>query len=80
MNIIIFPRPQTNHVYAKPMHGLNKISLIFGIIAVSAVLLGGGYLLGISYGHKTIINEWKADVSAQNIRYGLFEPELSVRV
>ena len=68
MNIIIFPRPQTNHVYAKPMHGLNKISLIFGIIAVSAILLGGGYLLGVSFGHKTIINEWKADVSAQNER------------
>ena len=80
MNIIIFPRPQTNHVYTKPLHGLNKISLIFGVIAVSAVLLGGGYLLGISFGHKTIINEWKADVSVQNERLHIAKRESETHV
>lgn len=65
MNIIIFPRPRTNHIYANSLHGFNKIGVCLGVIAVSAVLLGGGYLLGITFGHKTILNEWKADVTAQ---------------
>ncbi len=80
MNIIIFPRPQTNHIYAKPLHGLNKIALFLGIITVSAVLLGGGYLLGISFGHKTILNEWKADVSAQKERLQLAKHESETHV
>ncbi len=67
MNIIIFPRPQTNHIYANSSHGFsfNKIGVFLGLITLSAILLGGGYLLGISFGHKTILSEWKADVSAQ---------------
>ena len=75
MNIIIFPRPQTNHIYAKPLHGLSKFTLFLAIVTVSAVLLGGGYLLGISFGHKTILSEWKADVSAQNERLQLAKRE-----
>ena len=63
MNIIIFPRPKAKHIYASnPLHGASKFALSFAVVAVSAVLLGGGYLLGISFGHKTILNEWKADV------------------
>lgn len=68
MNIIIFPRPRTNHIYANSLHGFNKIGVFLGLIALSAVLLCGGYLLGISFGHKTILSEWKADVSAQKER------------
>jgi len=68
MNIIIFPRPKSNHIYANSLHGFNKFGVFLGMIAVSAVLLGGGYLLGISFGHKAILSEWKADVSAQQER------------
>ncbi|MGH1536825.1 MAG: M23 family metallopeptidase [Gammaproteobacteria bacterium] len=82
MNIIIFPRPQTNHIYTKPnpLHGVNKISVFLGAIALSAVLLGGGYVLGISLGHKTILNEWKADVSAQKERLSIAKRESETHV
>jgi len=82
MNIIIFPRPQTNHIYgnSNPLHGVNKIGVFLGVLAVSAVLLGGGYLLGISFGHKTILNEWKADVSAQKERLNIAKRESETHV
>jgi hypothetical protein len=80
MNIIIFPRPQTNHIYANPLRGFNKISVFLGLIALSAVLLGGGYVLGISFGHKTILNEWKADVSAQKDRLLIAKRESETHV
>ncbi len=82
MNIIIFPRPQTNHIYANSSHGFgfNKFGLFLGLIALSAVLLGGGYLLGISFGHKTILSEWKADVSAQKDRLNLAKRESETHV
>jgi murein DD-endopeptidase MepM/ murein hydrolase activator NlpD len=80
MNIIIFPRPQTNHIYANSLHGFNKIGVFLGVIAVSAVLLGGGYLLGITFGHKIILNEWKADVSAQKERLTIAKRESETHV
>ena len=80
MNIIIFPRLQTNRIYANSLHGWNKIVIFLGVIAVSAVLLGGGYLLGVSFGHKTIINEWKADVSVQKERLQLAKRESETHV
>ena len=80
MNIIIFPRPQTNHIYANSLHGINKIGVFLGVIAVSAVLLGGGYLLGITFGHKTILNEWKADVTAQKERLMIAKRESETHV
>ncbi len=80
MNIIIFPRPQTNHIYANPLRGFNKIGVFLALITLSAVLLGGGYLLGISFGHKTILNEWKADVSAQNERLHIAKRESETHV
>jgi len=80
MNIIIFPRPQTNHIYANPLRGFNKIGVFLGLIALSAVLLGGGYLMGISFGHKTILNEWKADVSAQKERLHIAKRESETHV
>lgn len=80
MNIIIFPRPQTNHIYANSLHGFNKIGVFLGVIAVSAVLLGGGYLLGITFGHKTILNEWKADVTAQKERLTIAKRESETHV
>ncbi len=80
MNIIIFPRPRTNHIYANSLHGVNKIGVFLGLIALSAVLLGGGYLLGISFGHKTILSEWKADVSAQKDRLNVAKRESETHV
>ncbi len=81
MNIIIFPRPQTNHVYASsPLRGWNKFVLSLAVIAVSAVLLSGGYVLGIAFGHKTILNEWKADVAVQQERLQLAKRESETHV
>jgi len=80
MNIIIFPRPKSNHIYANSLHGLNKFGVFLGMIAVSAVLLGGGYLLGISFGHKAILSEWKADVSAQHERLELAKRDSKTHV
>ncbi len=81
MNIIIFPRPKAKHIYASsPVHGANKFVLSLAVVAVSAVLLGGGYVLGISFGHKTILNEWKADVSAQSERLQLAKRESETHV
>jgi murein DD-endopeptidase MepM/ murein hydrolase activator NlpD len=80
MNIIIFPRPRTNHIYASSLHGWNKIGVFLSLITLSAVLLGGGYLLGISFGHKTILSEWKADVSAQKDRLNLAKRESETHV
>jgi len=80
MNIIIFPHPQTNHIYANSLRGFNKIGFFLGLITLSAVLLGGGYLLGISFGHKTILGEWKADVSAQKERLEIAKRESETHV
>ncbi|QMU62803.1 MAG: peptidoglycan DD-metalloendopeptidase family protein [Gammaproteobacteria bacterium] len=43
-------------------------------------MLGGGYLLGISFGHKTLLNEWKADVSAQKERLQIAKRESETHV
>ena len=81
MNIIIFPRPKTKHIYASnPLHATSKFALSLAVVAVSAVLLAGGYLLGISFGHKTILNEWKADVSVQQERLQLAKRESETHV
>jgi murein DD-endopeptidase MepM/ murein hydrolase activator NlpD len=82
MNIIIFPRPQTNHIYANSPHGFsfNRIGVFLGLMALSAVLLGGGYLLGISFGHKTILSEWKEDVSTQKERLNTAKRESEIHV
>ncbi len=80
MNIIIFPHPRTNHIYANSLRGFNKIGFFLGLITLSAVLLGGGYLLGISFGHKTILGEWKADVSAQKERLEIAKRESETHV
>ena len=80
MNIIIFPRPRTNHIYASPLRGWNKFTLCFALVALSAFLLGGGYLLGISFGHKTLLNEWKADVRVQKERLQLAKHESETHV
>ncbi len=80
MNIIIFPRPRTNHIYANPLRGFNKIGVFLGLMALSSVLLGSGYLLGITFGHKTILNEWKADVSAQKERLNIARRESETHV
>jgi murein DD-endopeptidase MepM/ murein hydrolase activator NlpD len=80
MNIIIFPRPRSNHIYVNSLHGWNKIGVFLSLIVLSAVLLGGGYLLGISFGHKTILSEWKADVSAQKERLNIAKRESETHV
>lgn len=80
MNIIIFPRPQTNHIYTSPFRGFNKIGIFFGLIAFMVLLLGSGYLLGISFGHKTILDEWKADVSVQKERLNIAKRESETHV
>lgn len=68
MNIIIFPRPRTRFVHVNYLHGWNKVGAFFGIVALSAILLGGGYILGVSFGHKAILSQWKADIVEQKDR------------
>ena len=80
MNIIIFPRPRTRFIYINYLHGWNKIGAFLGLITMTAILLGGGYLLGVSFGHKAIVSEWKADIVEQKERLNLAKQESQMHV
>ena len=80
MNIIIFPRPRTRFTYVSYLHGWNKVGAFFGLIALSTIFLGGGYLLGVSFGHKEILSDWKADVVAQKDRLDLAKQESQTHI
>ena len=80
MNIIIFPRPRTRFNYVNYLHGWNKVGAFLGLISLSAILLGGGYLLGVSFGHKAILSEWKADVVEQKERLNLAKQESQTQI
>ena len=80
MNIIIFPRPRTRFTYVNYLHGWNKVGAFLGLISLSAILLGGGYLLGVSFGHKAILTEWKADVVEQKERLNLAKQESQTEI
>ena len=80
MNIIIFPRPRTRFIYTTYLHGWNKIGAFLGLIAMTAIILAGGYLLGVSFGHKAIVSEWKADVVEQKERLNLAKQESQMHI
>ncbi len=80
MNIIIFPRPRTRITYVNYLHGWSKIGAFLGLITLSAILLGGGYILGVSLGHKAILSEWKTDVVEQKERLNLAKQESQTQV
>ena len=80
MNIIIFPRPRTRFTYVNYLHGWNKLGAFLAIIALSAIFISGGYLLGLSFGHKTILSEWKADIVDQKERLNLAKQESQTQI
>lgn len=81
MNIIIFPRPRTRIVYAKNAHtAWNKFGAFLGIVSLTVIFLAGGYLLGVSFGHKSILGEWQADVAAQKERLHVAKQESQTQI
>lgn len=80
MNIIIFPRPRTRFTYVNYLHGWNKVGAFLAVIALSAILISGGYLLGLSLGHKAILGEWKSDIIDQKERLNLAKQESQIQV
>ncbi len=80
MNIIIFPRPRTRFTHVNYLHGWNKIGAFLGLIALTIVLLSGGYLLGVSFGHRAILSEWKADVVEQKASLNLAKQESQAEI
>ena len=81
MNIIIFPRPHTRIVHAKNSYTVwNKLGAILGFVSLSAILLAGGYLLGVSFGHKSILSEWQADVVQQKERLQIAKQESQTQI
>ncbi len=80
MNIIIFPRPRTRFTYVKYLHGWNKLGIFLALVALSAVLVSGGYLLGLSFGHKAILGEWKSDVIEQKEHLNLAKQESQTQI
>ncbi len=80
MNIIIFPRPRTRLTYVNYLHGWNKLGAFIALIVLSTVLVCGGYILGLSFGHKAILSEWKADVVDQKQRLNLAKQESQTQI
>ena len=65
MNLTIVPRSGRRLYsvrYFSPEQFL--IALVFGLLLM-AVFLGGGYWLGVKYGHQNIVTEWKHDIQIQ---------------
>lgn len=75
MNVIIFPRARARFAYVHYLDSWSKIGTFLGLFALSVILLGSGYLLGMFFGHKIILSEWKADVIAQKERLDLAKQE-----
>ena len=80
MNIIIFPRPRTRFIYINYLHGWNKFGAFLGLITLTAILLTGGYLLGVSFGHEAIVSEWKADIVEQKERLNIAKQESQMHI
>jgi len=80
MNIIIFPRPRTRFTYVTNLRGWDKIGEFLGLIIFSTVLLGGGYALGVSLGHKAILSEWKIDIIEQKERLHTVKQESQTQI
>lgn len=80
MNIIIFPRPRTRLTHVNYLYGWNKIGALLGLIALTAALLSGGYLLGVSLGHKAILSEWKTDVVEHTASLNLIKQESQTEI
>jgi len=81
MNIIIFPRPRTRIIHAKNSHtAWNKFGAFLGIVSLTAIFLAGGYLLGVSFGHKSILSEWQADVVEQKERLQVAKQESQTQI
>ncbi len=75
MNVIIFPRARARFAYAHYLDSWSKVGTFLGLLTLSIILLSSGYLLGVLFGHKTILGEWKADVIAQKERLNLAKQE-----
>ncbi len=81
MNIIIFPRPRTRIVHATNSYtGWNKFGAFLGLVSLTAIFLAGGYLLGVSFGHKSILGEWQADVLQQKERLQVAKQESQTQI
>ncbi len=80
MNIIIFPRPRTHFVGLATSRHWNIFQLTFAVLTVSAILLGGGYILGISFGHEAILKEWKSDVVEHKASLDLAKQESQTQI
>lgn len=80
MNIIIFPRPRTRIINVNYLHGWNKLGAFIGLITLTSILLSGGYLLGISFGHKALVSEWKDDIVEQKEHLELAKQESQTHI
>lgn len=56
MNVVILPRARTRFAYICYLHNWGKAGVFFGLLALSFVLLGSGYFLGMSYERKENLN------------------------
>ena len=80
MNIIIFPRSRTRFICVSHLRGLNRGGLIFGVVIMSLILLGGGYAAGMVFGNQVILSEWQKDILEQEARLELTKQEIQAQV
>ncbi len=65
MKLTILPRSRSRLYSVRYFSVEQYFVMIISGIALMAVLLAGGYWLGVQYGHKGIVSEWKSDIQNQ---------------
>ena len=65
MNLIISPRSGSRLYSIRCRTVYQHFIWISFLIAISATLICGGYWLGLAFGHKSIVAQWKQDVYEQ---------------
>lgn len=65
MNLIISPRSGSRLYSIRCRTVYQHFIWISFLIAISATLICGGYWLGLAFGHKSIVAQWKQDVHEQ---------------
>ncbi len=66
MNIVILPRARARFAYVYYLHGWSKKSVFLGLIFLSIMLFGGGYLAGMYFEHKAVLNKWETGIVVQS--------------
>ena len=65
MNLMISPRSGSRLYSIRCRTFYQHFIWLSFLVAISAILMCGGYWLGLAFGHKSIVAQWKQDVKEQ---------------